>query len=130
MGSQINKALFDVVMYGFTNYTKSQVVPHADAIFEALVDLMTEDDEFIDAIYGSTSELGRVKTRFGKWLAVLEEIVDSPPQKRVFTRTWKEQLWKDNKVCSLCGQTIMSIDDAAVHHVKHYWRGGPTTPKQ
>lgn len=63
---KINKALFDIVMYGFVDYEKHQIVPNSDAIREELIWLMTHDQEFIDSITLSTNDKSRVLTRFEK----------------------------------------------------------------
>ena len=126
---QINKALFDVVTYGFTRYNKNQIVPHSDAIFEGLVDLMSTNARFVDAITSGTAQPQRVKARFELWLDVLAKIVGDDVQQRNFSASWKEQLWKADPTCALCGQKIQTVDDAHVHHVEHYWRGGATLPQ-
>ncbi len=53
---KFNTSLYDVLMYGFTSYDRNQLYPHLDSIREALIWLMTEDQEFIDAIELSTSQ--------------------------------------------------------------------------
>jgi hypothetical protein len=126
---QPNKALFDVVMFGFTRYKKNQVVRHADAIFEALVDLMSTNRRFVDAITAGTTDPRRVKARFEIWLGTLHDIVGDDPDERAFSKHWKEQLYSTDRTCGLCGNEIKTIDDAHVHHEDHYWRGGVTLPK-
>jgi hypothetical protein len=46
----VNRALLDVQLWGFTQYEKRTVVARADSIFERAVELMTEDEEFADVI--------------------------------------------------------------------------------
>jgi hypothetical protein len=65
-------------MYGFTRYNKNQVIPRLVQIREALIQLMTNDDEFITAIETSTSSTKNVRTRFEKWLQTLERIIGQP----------------------------------------------------
>lgn len=125
-----NKALYDVVMWGFTRYAQGQVVPVADAIFEELVNLMSTDREFTDAITYDTANVNKVHLRFSRWQAALEGIVGHhSPEPRTFSLAWKQQLFAANPTCALCSQQIRMIDDAHVHHVKHYWRGGRTIPE-
>lgn len=125
---RINKAVYDVVMYGFSQYPKSHVIPHAEAIYEALVDLMSTNTAFTEAITSGTTAPRRVKARFEIWSRTLDEILADEPQTRSFSYTWKRQLFDSNPTCEICDQRILTIDDAHVHHVKHYWRGGATLP--
>jgi 5-methylcytosine-specific restriction endonuclease McrA len=51
------------------------------------------------------------------------------PQPRCFSRTLKNALFEANPTCTICGQNIAEIDDAAVDHIEQYWRGGKTIPE-
>lgn len=127
--SRINKALFDVVMYGFTQYEKNQIYPKKDAIKEELVWLMTHDEKFIDSITISTNDKPKVLERFEIWMRALRDIVGQPHKEpRSFSYEIKEQLFKANQYCGICGQKILFLDDAEVHHIDFYWRGGKTIP--
>jgi rubredoxin len=126
---QPNKALYDVVMFGFSRYKKNQVIRHADAIYEALVSLMSNNYRFVDAITAGTTDPRRVKTRFETWLGTLQDVIGDDPNDRAFSKHWKEQLFASGRTCSLCGNEIKTVDDAHVHHEEHYWRGGVTLPK-
>jgi hypothetical protein len=124
---KINKALFDIVMYGFVDYEKHQIVPNSDAIREELIWLMTHDQEFIDSITLSTNDKSRVLTRFEKWLGALRKIVGYPQKEpRNFSLEIKKTLYQNNPTCRICGQKIHELDDAEVDHVDFYWRGGKT----
>ena len=127
----LNRALYDVVMFEFAHYPKNQVVPHADAIREELIWLMSQDQEFVDSLMLSTSGVPQVRTRFDKWLGSLKEILGQPHHEpRSFRASDKEALYSAPRgdICAweTCGQKILSIDDAEVDHVEHYWRGGRT----
>jgi 5-methylcytosine-specific restriction endonuclease McrA len=126
---QPNKALYDVVMFGFTRRSKAQFWPHLEAIRESLIDLMATDTRFQDAITSGTTDPRRVNYRFTTWLARLDDLVAEQPETRTFSRALKEKLFAANPSCELCGQKIHDIDDAHVHHVEHYWRGGRTIPE-
>jgi dissimilatory sulfite reductase (desulfoviridin) alpha/beta subunit len=41
----------------------------------------------------------------------------------------KEELYKKNRKCEICGQAIADVDDAAVDHIEQYWAGGKTIPE-
>jgi len=128
-GRRINKALFDVVMYGFTDYEKHQIVPKIDAIREEMIWLMTHDQGFIDAIMISTNDKSKVLERFEKWMKSLRDIVGYPVKEpRAFSSAIKKGLYDSNNVCRICEQEIRFIDDSEVDHVDFYWRGGKTIP--
>jgi hypothetical protein len=125
---QPNKALYDVVMFGFTRRTKQQFWPHLPAVRESLVDLMAVDARFQDAITAGTTDPRRIEYRFRTWLDRIDEIVSDDPQQRTFSLALKQKLLDADPTCALCQQKIHDIDDAHVHHVEHYWRGGKTIP--
>ncbi|MGH7484205.1 MAG: HNH endonuclease signature motif containing protein, partial [bacterium] len=126
---QPNKALYDVVMFGFTRKPKAQFWPHLEAIRESLIDLMATDARFQDAITSGTTDPRRVNYRFTTWLSRLDDLIGDKPQSRSFSRALKEELFAASPSCELCGQKIHDIDDAHVHHIEHYWRGGETIPE-
>jgi len=127
--NKINKALFDVVMYGFTRYEENQVVPNSDSIREELIDLVTHDRDFLDTISTYTDNRDKILIRFDKWLSAIREIVGIPKaEPRNFSLHYKKQMWDSNPTCAICGQKIHIIDDAEIDHIEQYWRGGKTIP--
>lgn len=127
---KFNAALYDVLMYGFAEVDKNRVMANLDAIHEALIVLMTESQEFIDSIESSTSSVRMVRQRFDIWRQVLESILaQTIRQPRCFSRVIKEELYKANPTCKICGQYISHVDDAAVDHIEQYWMGGKTIPE-
>lgn len=125
----VNKALFDIIMWGFSQYPRPQVVPYADAIREELLWLMSRDQEFIDSIMIGTNDASKIRTRFDKWRENLKLIMGQPHQEqRLFKTSDKELLYNapGGHGCRDCGQQILSLDDAEVDHIEHYWRGGKT----
>ncbi|MBV6444791.1 MAG: DUF262 domain-containing protein [Ignavibacteriales bacterium] len=126
--TRINMALFDIQMCGFANRKKSVILGKADYIREAMVDLMTNNADFIDAILIQTSNREKVTRRFKIWGDTLDRIIgDDTNHKRCFPYSVKKELFEQNPVCALSNQTILSIDDAEVDHIIPYSKGGPTT---
>lgn len=124
---QFNASLYDILMWSFADKDKNQVMANLDAIREALIVLMTEDESFVEAIELSTSSFRMVKTRFDTWRHCLDAILDtSSKQPRTFSRALKQSLYDVNKTCAICSQSIADVDDAAVDHIKQYWLGGKT----
>jgi hypothetical protein len=127
---KFNASLFDILMWSMARADRNQVMARLDTIVEALIMLMTHDQEFIDAIELSTSSTKAVTTRFDRWRMSLEKIfAANPKQPRCFSRALKQSLYDTNAACKLCGQHIADLDDAAVDHVEMYWLGGRTIPE-
>ena len=128
--SRINMALFDIQMCGFANYSKSQILQNADAIREAMLDLMCSDShkDFQESIIYKTSDRAEFTIRFRKWLDKLVEITGDPVcSQRCFSYAIKKQLFDANPTCAISGQRILHIDDSEVDHIKPFSSGGPTT---
>ena len=50
---KLNQGLFLILMYGFVNYTKNQIIPFADLLREELINLQIHNEDFIDSLTGS-----------------------------------------------------------------------------
>ncbi len=127
---KFNTSLYDILMYSFAREDKNKVFQNLDAIREALITLMTEDQEFVDSIELSTSSVQAVTTRFDKWRSTLQAILGvQQKEARCFSYKLKEELLAADATCAICAQRILSIDDSAIDHVKQYWMGGRTIPE-
>lgn len=49
--------------------------------------------------------------------------------RRIFSQQLKKELFEQNSNCSICGNVIKLLDDSALDHEEHYWRGGATIPE-
>jgi hypothetical protein len=126
---QFNASIFDIVMYTFAQEDKNTIYGKMDSVREALICLMTENQEFIDSIELSTSSMQAVRKRFDLWRGTLERVVGiGSKEPRCFTRQLKEAMFEADPTCAICGQRIDHVDDAAVDHVEQYWTGGKTIP--
>lgn len=124
---KFNASLFDILMWGFANRDKNQIMAYLDLLREAYITLMSEDDQFIQSIELGTSSVKSVTYRFDAWRKTIESILSfSSKQPRVFTREYKKQLYEQNPTCQLCNQHISDLDDAAVDHIEQFWQGGKT----
>lgn len=127
---KFNASLFDILMYTLAREDKNVVFQNLDSVREALIYLMTESQEFIDAIELSTSSLQAVTKRFDLWRMALQDIVGiGHKEPRCFSRQLKEALFSNNNTCAICGQKILEVDDSAIDHIKQYWTGGKTIPE-
>jgi hypothetical protein len=127
---QFNASLYDILMDSFARLDKNTVYQHLDAIREAYINLMTNDQDFIDSIELSTSSTQAIHARFKKWNTAIDDILNvTHREPRCFSFQLKEQLFKSNPICAICNQRIINIDDSAVDHIEQYWTGGKTIPE-
>jgi len=127
---KFNASLYDILMYSFAREDKNKVFQNLDSIRESLIDLMINDQEFIDSIELSTSSIQAVTKRFDKWRLTLQDIIGiAQKEPRCFSLKLKGELYKNDPTCAICGQKIQDIDDAAIDHVEQYWKGGKTIPE-
>ncbi len=123
-------SIYDILMYTFAREEKNVLFQNLDAIREALIYQMTENQAFIDAIELSTSSVNAVTKRFDIWRSALKDVIGvATHEPRCFTRQLKEALYAANSACAICGQKIVDVDDSAVDHIKQYWMGGKTIPE-
>ena len=127
---KFNASLYDILMYTFAREEKNVLFQNLDAVREAFMYQMTENQAFIDAIELSTSSVQAVTKRFDIWRLALKDVIGvSTHELRCFTRQLKEALYATNSACAICGQKIVDVDDSAVDHIKQYWMGGKTIPE-
>lgn len=127
-----NAAIFQVIATSFAEYDIGQITQRADAIYESYLDLIISDKEWVDKIRRATGESTRLRYTFKIWNERLEEImIQSQPQdsKRTFSKNLKKEMFEADPTCSLCGNKISLIDDAALDHDIRYWIGGKTVPE-
>jgi len=130
-GRKFNASLYDVLMGVFCDKDKNQVYGALDCLREGLLDLISSNDEFVDATVLGTSDRERVLTRFELGFQRVRMILkEQPRQPRCFSRKLKEELYRADPTCAICEQRIEEIDDAAVDHIDQYWRGGKTIPEK
>ena len=125
---KFNVSIYDIYMWVFSRQDKNKVMRNSDLIRKATMDLMIKDEMFIDSITKATSGVKQVKYRFSKYNELIESILENDEtQNRCFSYEFKKQLFDKNPTCAICGQKIMSIDDAAVDHIEQFHLGGTTT---
>jgi hypothetical protein len=125
----VNRALYDVIMWGFTQFDKARVIHASDSIRSALIDLCVNDDEFKDSITAATNDRSRVTYRFQAWKAALDRVLDgTEKQARLFPYELKVQMYSQSQTCAICSQTIHSIDDCEIDHIHPFSQGGETVP--
>jgi len=127
--SQLSSTVFEVLMTGLACYESNKIVPNADTIKDGFIHLVASDQRMFDSMKWGTNTPEKMRYRNMTWRTCLGEIIgDTGKNPRFFSSSFKEQLWKTDPYCELCGQKIATIDDASVDHIHHYWRGGETIP--
>ena len=127
-GKQINNALFDVIMWYFHDKTKNQIMQCSDSIREAIVDLISTNQEFINTIEMGTSSKKQITKRFDIFREHIDKVLteNSKKQVRCFSLELKEKLFNTNSTCTICNQKIHELDDSHIDHIQQYWLGGET----
>ena len=129
--TRVNASVFQVISVSFTNYDLSQITQRKDAIFEEYLDMVSCDSNWVDCVSKSTGDAKKIRYAFQTWndrlAGVMQGTVSSDTQ-RIFSASLKKELYRQDSTCALCGQDIKSINDAALDHEEHYWRGGRTIP--
>lgn len=130
--TRINASVFQCISTSFADYDAGQITRSADKIRESYLDLITSDDEWADCVRRATGERTRLAYVFETWRERLRECaIDAEPNdpRRTFSWALKQEMYKQGQICAICGNKIELIDDAAMDHDKHYWRGGKTIPE-
>lgn len=130
--TRANASVFQCISTSFSDYDAGQVTRAADRIRESYLDLVMSDDQWIDCVQRATGERARLAYVFETWQSRLRDCVgDAEPNdpRRGFSRELKQEMYRQSPVCAICGNRIELIDDAAMDHDKHYWRGGRTIPE-
>jgi hypothetical protein len=126
---RLNTVVFELLMTSFAAYEKPVVVANADAIREEFIHMLSTDQMLVDSLTLGTNSRQKMRYRHDTWRLALRSLLDSTEQEpRCFQLEFKRELWDRTPTCAICGQTIHSLDDAAVDHKEHYWRGGRTIP--
>ncbi len=129
--AQVNASVFQLVAVSFTNYELSQLTRKADQIFEEYLDLVSTDANWVDYVTKATGDSLRIKYTFQTWNERLAKVMEhSQPNdsSRLFSKALKMELFNQDKTCAICKQEIKMVNDAALDHHVHYWRGGKTIP--
>lgn len=130
--TRINMPIFQCISTSFAKYDIGQITRSADRIYEEYIDMISTDDRWVDYVRRATTEPTRLTYVFNTWTERLSEVMKYYPpndEQRVFSKNLKREMFSQSNTCLLCNQEIKLLDDAALDHVKHYWRGGATVPE-
>lgn len=130
--TRINAPVFQCISTSFVDYDVGQVTRSADRVRESYLDLVASDDKWVDCVRRATGERTRLAYVFETWQRRLRDCVsDMEPNdpQRTFSWKLKQEMYGQNQICGICNNKIELIDDAAMDHERHYWRGGKTIPE-
>jgi uncharacterized protein with ParB-like and HNH nuclease domain len=130
--SRINAAVFQSISVPLLNYNLSQLTRNADSIYEEYLDLITNDHKWIECVTSNTANPQNVNYTFSTWENRLKHVIggsEKNDNQRCFSKALKLEIFKQHDKCEICGQQIKLVDDAALDHEVHYWRGGKTIPE-
>jgi hypothetical protein len=128
----INASIFQVIAVSFTEYDAGALTRSADCIFEAYLDLLATDQKWVECVQHSTGDYQRIEYSFETWRDRLKLILASVApndNRRLFSRSLKEEMFQQDATCKLCGSKIVLLNDAALDHHHQYWLGGQTVPE-
>lgn len=128
--NKFSATFFDAIMIAFSNFDRVKLVMNSDAIRKAINNKKLYDDEFHDACYAATGSRDRVIRR----IVTIHNLIDGilgkgsmEEEKRIFDSKLKVSLAeKQNYVCPLCGNKIISLEDCDIDHILPYSLGGTT----
>lgn len=125
--STFNEGIFDAQMFGFIDYEKRDIVPLAQVVRDAYIDL-SATDSFSDTTLTDTYGSVNTKKRMDFWMRKLRESVGYPSEeRRSYTSQEKKSLFEKDSTCGICHNRILEIDDAHVDHIVRYANGGNTS---
>ena len=95
-----------MICVSFTDHDLGVLTRSADSIFEEYLDLISTDNRWVDYVSRSTGDYSRISYAFETWESRLKEALkdfDPNDSIRLFSRELKENLYKQSKVCKICG---------------------------
>ena len=72
---QLNRAIFDLVMVGFSSYSLDKISANKKEIIELFVQLPENDKKFLDAITYGTNDKAKVEYRLSTWTRELSKLL-------------------------------------------------------
>lgn len=130
--SRINASIFEAISVSFNDYDIGILTRSADSICEAYIDLIETDEKWVASVTAATGDYSRIEYVFETWQTRLKDAVSGEranDSMRLFSKSLKEEMFEADNSCSICGQKIVMLIDAALDHSLQYWKGGDTVPE-
>lgn len=128
--SRFNVALWDTILYTFSHYDSSEILPLKDHIREEFLDMITNDQKFVEYISSSTDKVDRIQYRAETWRARLQSLLSiKGHESHPFSLEFKRSLLDKHPTCHICWKPIKHVDDAVIAHISDYWRESKKIPE-
>ena len=127
--NKFSGSVYDSIIIACSMFNNHDLMVHADEIRSQVNEIKKNNPTYQDYTYAATGSKNRVIGRIMMIYNLISEIIGKPSDggvSRMFSAEVKEELWKEGYVCSYCGQTILSKDDAEIDHIIAYSAGGET----
>ena len=128
--NKFSGAVYDSIIIPFSMFDKNKLFQHADAIRAEINRIKTTDNVYLnDFTYAATGSRDRVIGRITMIYNAISNIVGNSAlieDKRNFEYELKKELFEECNRCVICGNEILSIDDAELDHIVSFSRGGRT----
>ena len=127
---RLNSTLFYAITCSFQRHAANHLIRSGDAINELYFNLLT-DNELMQH-WDKKRSIRSITTFLEEWEKGLKYILDTYQEgsgNRFFSKRLKVELYSKDPTCSICGQEIRFIEDAAMDHHEQYWHGGLTVPE-
>jgi len=127
-----NDLLFETWMVTLCNQDPSKILKYKEEFEEAFLNLMTKS-KFVFTLESQTNSKDKVNDRFAlameKFLKVKRSVdLSNIEDWEVFPIAMKQTKFFDLKgKCEYCGEKIVNIRDAEMHHIIYRSKGGKTT---
>ena len=127
--SNFNGAVYDSIVIHFSLFPKRALLQHSDEIRNKIFDMKENDADYRENVYVGTNAGRRVRSRITKVINIINNCigfheVDMP---RCFDENIRQELFRRNPVCAICGNKILSIEDCKVDHAIPFSKGGLTS---
>jgi hypothetical protein len=121
-----NKAVFDIQMIGFVDFSLEQIAKSADIIYDAFLDVSSYDTTFIDATKLGTNS--KVNERMNIWRQRVAQIIENPePFAEKFKA--KVKLFNTNPICEGSRRRIETLEEAYFENAHLYHRAFRPLPQ-
>ncbi len=122
-------SVFDSIAVACSFFDPHDLMSNADEIRKQINDLKMNSAEYQDYTYAATGSKSRVIGRITMIYGLISKIVgkvSNENTRRIFAPEVKDRLWHDGYICTWCGQTILTKEDAEIDHILAYSNGGET----
>lgn len=127
--SKFNGAVYDSIFIPFSLFSKRDLIMNADEIRKRIFDMKENDIEYRENVYAGTNSGRRVRSRITKVIDIINACIQqsgTTDETRCFDVKIRQELFKKNPVCAICGNKILAFEDCEVDHIVPFSRGGST----